>query len=393
MVSCEEPDDIAAVKPEPVPEQPGKGAVVETPSTPIPDELVGTWYADQNPNPMTTNWEQGTFQGEEGLREYRTMVFTKDGKNAIEFTSTVYKTNDEVKQYMFKRIGTLEYKTNPNSLTFHVQSGRVRFFSNKVAGYQEADLVNEDWPTYLSVLVNPEATTYTSSTNFLSAKRSNGATEYSVKYIKADNCNNGGGTTNPDDLYGNPPASGTYVQIANKYYPTVTIGKQEWMAVNYAGDGGMKDSTKPHFGTFVKFMDLKDIPVPAGWRIPTKQDYKKLLLSQGLELMPWEATNGEDVASKKLLGQLMATTGWLKQDGYASNKSGFNAFPANYKVQDASPFGEGSRCFLWTSEVNESDNPIVFQIVQLTGDTYASFTTFPIGYFPQHLPLRLVRDK
>ncbi|MDQ4140087.1 MAG: hypothetical protein M3142_06145, partial [Bacteroidota bacterium] len=90
---------------------------------------------------------------------------------------------------------------------------------------------------------------------------------------------------------------------------------------------------------------------------------------------------------------LMATTGWLKQDGYASNKSGFNAFPANYKVQDACPFGEGSRCFLWTSEVNDSDNPIAFQIVQLTGDTYASFTTFPIGYFPQHLPLRLVRDK
>jgi uncharacterized protein (TIGR02145 family) len=364
-----------------------------TPFTTIPDALVGTWYAENNANPMTINWEQGTFQGEEGLREFRTMVFTKDGKNAIEYTSQVYKNTEEVKQYMIKRVGTLEYKTNPASLKFHVQSGRVRYFSSKFAGFKESDLINEEWPTYLSVLANPEATTYTSSTNYLTAQRSNGATFYSVKYIKADGNKPGGQTPDPGGLYSTPPATGTYITIAGKYYPTVTIGNQEWMAVNYAGTGGMNDSQKPHFGTFYKYMDLKDIPVPAGWRIPSKADYIKLLQSQGLELTPWESTNGEDVASKKMLGQLMATTGWLKQDGYATNKSGFNAVPANYKALDAKPHGEGTRCLLWTSEMNASESPIVFQIVQLPGETYASFTLFPIGYYPQHLPIRLVKDK
>ncbi len=370
------------------PGNPGTPQIPNTPVTAIPDELVGTWYADGNRNPLTENWDQGTFQGETGFREFRTMVFTKDGREAIEYTSGVY----SGKQVMFKRTGTLEYKTGtPRSLTFHPQQGRVRVFNG--ATYQEIDLVNDQWETYLSVLVNPEATTFTSSPNYLTAQRSNGNATYSVKYAKAGGTTAPGGPTHPGDPYGTPPATGTYLKIADKYYPTVTIGNLEWMAVNYAGTGGIKDSDKPHFGTFYKWMDLKDIPVPAGWRLPTKADYLALLRSQGLVLTAWESTDGEDVASKKLLGQLMATTGWLKQDGYATNKSGFAAVPANFRGTEAKPNGEGTRCVLWTSEVNSSESPIVFQIVQLPGETYASFTTFPIGYYPQHLPLRLVRNK
>jgi uncharacterized protein (TIGR02145 family) len=225
------------------------------------------------------------------------------------------------------------------------------------------------------------------------ANRALGSQTYSVKYHKVEGPATPGNPTTPGGLYSAPPATGTYLQIASQYYPTVTIGNLEWMAVNYAGTGGIKDTDKPQYGTFYKWMDLKDIPVPAGWRIPTKADYLALLKSQGLVLTSWESTDGEDVASKKLLGQLMATSGWLKQDGYATNKSGFGALPANYKAQDAKPNGEGTRCVLWTSEVNSSDSPIVFQIVQLPGETYASFTLFPLGYYPQHLPLRLVRNK
>ncbi len=361
-----------------------------TPFTSIPDELVGTWFASDNENPLTINWEEGTFQGEVGFKEFRTMVFTKDGKNAVEYYAEAFASGTNV---LFKRVGTLEYKENPRSLTFHVQSGKVRVFSAGSASYQESDLISEEWPTYYSVLVDPEATTYSSSTNYLMAKRSNGATEYSVKYTKVEDNIPDEGTPDPDDLYTTPPATGTYVEIAGKYYPTVNIGEQEWMSVNYAGTGGMHDSSKPHYGTFYKYMDLQEIPIPEGWRMPTKQDYIHLLKSQGLVLNAWESTNGEDLQSKKLLGQLMATTDWLKQDGYATNQSGFNAMPSNYRVQDANLHGEGTNCYLWTADVNEDEAPIVFQIIQLPSDTYASFTTFPLGYFPQHLPLRLVKDK
>lgn len=140
-------------------------------------------------------------------------------------------------------------------------------------------------------------------------------------------------------------------------------------------------------------MDLKNIPVPAGWRIPTKQDYAQLLQAQGLELSDWGTTDREDLASKKKLGQLMATTGWLKQAGYANNKSGFNATPSNYKIENASPYGEGTNFYLWTAEVDADENPVAFQIIQLPSDTYSGYTTFSVGYFLQYLPIRLVEDK
>lgn len=141
-------------------------------------------------------------------------------------------------------------------------------------------------------------------------------------------------------------------------------------------------------------MDLKDIQIPDGWRIPTKQDYLKLLASQGTEFDEvWETTDGSDLQTKKLLGQLMATTGWLKQDGFASNKSGFNAVPANLQVTEGNPNGEGSNCLLWTSESDAEGNPVAFKIIQLPSDTYASFGSYIIGFNPPHIPVRFVKDK
>lgn len=372
------------------------GEDVETPSTEIPDEFAGTWYADHNEGPLTTNWEQGTFQGEQGFREFRTMVFTKNGKNADEYISEVVNVGDEVRQHLYKLTGTLEYKSNPSSITFHAQSGKMRVFSNKFSNYQEFNIEKKDLQTYSSILIDPEATTFTSSTNYLSAKRMDGANHYSVKYIKVNNgpTTPGGGNPNPADPYATPPATGSYVKIGNQYYPTVTIGNLEWMSVNYAGTGGIKDSSKPQYGTFYKYMDLDNIPVPEGWRIPSKEDYLQLLYSQGIEFDEvWGSTDGSDVRSKKLLGQLMSATGWLKQDGYANNKSGFNAVPANLQVTNGSPHGEGSNCLLWTSDLDEDEAPVAFKIIQLPSDTYASFGAYIIGFNPPHIPVRLVKNK
>ena len=184
----------------PPPANPGTPQAPNTPVTSIPDELVGTWYADGNHHPMTEDWEKGTFQGEPGNREYRTMVFTKEGNNAIEYFSYVYSSCMHV---MFKRIRTLEYKNNPpRSLTFHQQTGRVRIFEG--ATYQEIDLVDEKWDTYLSVLEDPEATTYTSSPNFLRALRATGSQTYSVKYHKVEGTTTPGNPTSPGGLYSPP---------------------------------------------------------------------------------------------------------------------------------------------------------------------------------------------
>ncbi len=366
--------------------------IKDTPTTSIPEEMAGTWFADNNDGPLTANWDAGTFQGEQGFKEFRTMVFTADGKNAVEYTTEVMNSGDEVKRYFYKVTGSLEYKTNPRSLRFHAQSGKMRVFSNKYSGYKESPIRVEDMRTYFSLLVDPQATTFASATNYLNAKRNDGGNQYSVKYRKVS-----GSTTPPGNsggLYTTPPASGTHVKIGNLYYPTVTIGDQEWMSANYAGPGGMTNSSKPHYGTFVKFDDLPSIQLPAGWRIPTKQDYIKLIKSQGIEFDEYlESTDGDDVPSKRLLGQLMSTTDWIKRDGYANNKSGFNAVPANLQVLDGNPHGEGANCLLWTSEKDERDSPVAFKLIQLPSDTYARFGTYPVGYFPPHLPVRFVKNK
>ncbi|WP_018478848.1 FISUMP domain-containing protein [Pontibacter roseus] len=391
MCSCEKEDTSPAVVDPNAPTTPPR----ETPFTEIPDELVGTWYGDRNDGPMNVNWDQGSFQGEVGFIEFRTMVFTKNGKNAVEYSSDVITLGDETKQYFYKMTGTLEYKSNPAQLTFHAQSGKMRIFSNKYTGYKEHDIIQKDVDNYESILVNPEATTFSTSTNYLNAKRVDGATQLTVKYIKAGSSTTpGGGNPNPSDPYSAPPSAGTYLQIGNQYYPTVTIGNLEWMSVNYAGVGGIKDSSKPQYGTYFKYADLDDIQIPTGWRIPTKQDYLALLKSQGIRFDEvWESTDGADLQSKKLLGQLMSTTGWLKQDGFANNKSGFNAVPANLQVTNGNPHGEGTNCLLWTSTLDAEENPVVFKIIQLPSDTYSSFSAYPVGFNPAHIPVRLVRNK
>ncbi len=184
------------------------------------------------------------------------------------------------------------------------------------------------------------------------------------------------------------------MKIGNQYYPTVSIASQEWTSVNYAGTGGIQDNDKPHYGTFFKRADINNIALPEGWRIPTKQDYIQLLKSQGIAFdETWETTDGDDLQSKKLLGQLMSVTGWLKEDGYANNKSGFNAVPANIRVTNGNPHGEGTNCVLWTAEFDEDENPVAFTIIQLPSDTYSSLRTYPVGYNAPHLPLRFVRNK
>lgn len=374
------------------PATPTDGEVIETPFTTIPSQYVGTWYIEHNQGPLSANWEQGTFQGEQGFREFRTIVITADGKNAVEYTSDVLNVGDEVKQYFYKMTGTLEHKTNPNSITFHAKSGKMRVFSNKYTGFKENDIIAKDVKAYKTAYINPEASTYTNSQNIMTAKRIDGEMTQSVKFKKVE-----GGTNTPNSpggLYSEPPTSGTYVKIGDKYYPTVTIGNLEWMAVNYAGPGGLNDSENPEFGSFLKHQDVKDIQVPAGWRLPTKQDYLALLKSQGIAFNEiWESTDGSDLQSKRLLGQLMAVKGWLKQDGYANNKSGFNAVPGNLMVTNGNPQGKGTNCLLWTANRDGEDNPVVFKIIQLPSDTYASFSGQPVGYNPPHVPVRFVRNK
>jgi uncharacterized lipoprotein NlpE involved in copper resistance len=264
LLGCQNREPVPVVDTQPDDqEQPETPPGNNPPSTSIPVEFVGTWYADHNQGSLVANWEEGTFQGEPGFREFRTMVFTRNGKDAVEYTSEVYTSGDEVKQYLYKITGTLAYQPRPATLTFHAQSGQMRIFSNKYPGYKESAIAGKDLKTYQSVLFDPQATTFQASTNYLTARRKDGDNHFSVKYIKADGTvPPGNDQPNPSGPYATPPASGTYVKIAGQYYPTVTIAGQEWTSVNYAGAGGITDNDKPQFGTFLKRLTSAASPCP-----------------------------------------------------------------------------------------------------------------------------------
>ena len=368
---------------------PGGGPVPDPPHTSIPAELVGTWYAADNAQPLSTDWEKGTFQGQPGYKDFRTMVFTGNGLNAIEYTSEVYVSGSTTTNYLYKITGTLEYSANPSRLQFHGVSGKMRIFKGTNTTYTEKDIITSDVVKYFSVL-----TDLANASGVINAKRFDGANSWSVKYLKVENNGSGGGGESSGNPYSTPPSSGTYVKVGDKYFPTVTIGNREWTSVNYYGAGGINISSKINYGTFYRFTDLNSIPVPAGWRIANQDDYKNLLASQNITFDPvWNSTDGSDLESKKKLGKLMASTGWLKQDGYENNASGFNAVPANIQVTSGTPNGEGTNCVLWTGQKDGDDNPIAFKIIQMPSDTYAAFSSYSQGYNPVYAPVRLVRSK
>lgn len=370
-------------------DEPSTGTPIDKPFTAVPDELVGTWFASHNEGPLTETWANGTFQGEQGFREFRTMVFTADGRNAIEYTTQTYNYQGETLQIIYKLTGTLVYKASPASITFHAQSGIRRTFSNKYSGYKDAAIIAGDMQAYQIVWEKPQATNMSSATNYLTATINTESGRFESKYQKVSTVS----TTPTAGLPSTTPiTTGTSVKIGTLYYPTVKIGNQEWLATNYAGPGSLTERNKPQYGTFLEYADLANIQLPAGWRIPSRQDYTTLLESQGLTVYDW-GTNGEDVASKRLLGQLMATNAWTKKDGYANNKSGFNAMPADVRRPKGVNYGEGTNCTLWISDRNNEDSPMSFNIIQLPGDTYASFTSQAISYVPMLIPLRLVRDR
>jgi uncharacterized protein (TIGR02145 family) len=134
------------------------------------------------------------------------------------------------------------------------------------------------------------------------------------------------------------------VEISGKSYPTVKIGSQTWTSINYEGSGGVKynaENTRPEYGKYYTFREIKEIKMPAGWRIPTVEDYIKLFELQGVTFENYHAIN--QPAVKKLVSK----TNWKNISG--SNTSGFNAYPAGYSYNNSAPI-DGDLSEFWTND-------------------------------------------
>ncbi|MGB4773924.1 MAG: FISUMP domain-containing protein [Daejeonella sp.] len=140
------------------------------------------------------------------------------------------------------------------------------------------------------------------------------------------------------------------VMINGISYPVITIGNQKWTTKNYNGAGGIDDQAvnNPNYGKIYTQSEaiIASQSLTDGWRLPTVQDYKTLLLHEGgSEIQsPFFALIGGESARK-----FRSTTGWVNVQG--TNLNGFNAYPIGKSYSaDADHFST-----FWTATLSGSE--------------------------------------
>ncbi|HEY8929091.1 MAG TPA: FISUMP domain-containing protein [Mucilaginibacter sp.] len=75
------------------------------------------------------------------------------------------------------------------------------------------------------------------------------------------------------------------VTINGTNYSVVAIGGQTWTSVNYNGEGGINYNNgsinNAADGKLYTIAEAQAIKLPKGWRLPTRDDFNKLLVSIG----------------------------------------------------------------------------------------------------------------
>ncbi len=135
------------------------------------------------------------------------------------------------------------------------------------------------------------------------------------------------------------------ITIDGKEYKTVTIGGLTWTAANHNGEGGLAydaANSKPEYGKYYTFDEVKAITLPDGWRIPTMDDYKALAAAKDV-VIPSSGAHTEGIKT------ITSVTRWRNVAG--NNASGFNAYPAGYSFNNSSPM-DGDIAEFWTIEKN-----------------------------------------
>lgn len=164
--------------------------------------------------------------------------------------------------------------------------------------------------------------------------------------------------------------TGTVTDIDGNVYETIEIGTQVWMAENLRTTKYRDGSAIPYVtdatawknlttGAFCKYNNdvNKDSDVygylynwysvndsrniaPAGWHVPTSDDYSKLVDYLGYSTM------GNDMKE-------MGITHWLTPNSNATNITGFTALPGGFRDDNGKFWALRLNAFFWTS--TESD--------------------------------------
>lgn len=183
-------------------------------------------------------------------------------------------------------------------------------------------------------------------------------------------------------------------------YQTVTIGSQIWMMENLrylpqvhnntefslAGDNGQPGYgvygyNGNNYSTAIALSNFSTYGVlynwfavstgnicPAGWRIPSYDDFVTLVDNVG-----GESSGGGNLKEA-------GTTHWSSPNTGATNSSGFTALPAGCRYPDGSFIGINSNTWFWTSEEDDVDNSWYRHLCCQYANISVNSTLKKIGY-------------
>lgn len=142
---------------------------------------------------------------------------------------------------------------------------------------------------------------------------------------------------------------------------SVRIGNQTWMAENLNINTGnnwipeetvWNDNTRsyevkkyPQFGRLYDWNTARNA-CPAGWRLPTDDDWKQLELYLG---MPSSSVNDIGWRGTNQGGRLKSTGSWESPNTGAINNTGFSALPAGNRYASGSYYDVRKIGFWWTA--------------------------------------------
>lgn len=154
---------------------------------------------------------------------------------------------------------------------------------------------------------------------------------------------------------------GTFIDTRDdQVYTTVEIGAQTWFSqnLNFETANSWWHNNDPALGELYGRLYLWESALtacPAGWHLPTDDDWKQLELELGMsqsEVDKEDGWRGTDEGSK-----MKSVTGWNDANP-STNSSGFTALPGGFRLVDGSYSLTGWVAWWWSANEYDSNGAI-----------------------------------
>jgi len=157
-----------------------------------------------------------------------------------------------------------------------------------------------------------------------------------IVFLALTSCDKSENTIQDEQTTGDTNTDITKINISGTDYPVISIGNQLWTTENYSGLGGTTQLGNQFEFAYYEhrvytFTDTVDIQLPSGWRVPSKEDYVKLLKTIG-SASSWtnktiNSTNYQFFAIEAgVYANLLSKDAW-ETSGKYNGQSGYNAYP------------------------------------------------------------------